>query len=215
MFPFPQSLNIVNAAMSDTRDISKCSRQELYDLIWSTPATKLAPDFGISDVAIAKRCKRLSVPRPPPGYWAKVAAGQKPRKSPLPPLPPTPDEAFKQAAQSRILKSLPLPPDNEPLLPLAAELLSAINKAKLDDYKRARLENLTSLPAVTVSKNLAQRVARAFHILLSELEPIGICFRKYQGLYDSGYFKRRHDRLYVSITEDVVRPDGSRVSAPF
>ena len=83
--------------LSNTRPISEYSRQELYDLIWSTPAVKLATDFGISNVAIAKRCKHRSVPRPPRGYWAKVAAGRKPRKTPL---PPTPDELFKQAAEA-------------------------------------------------------------------------------------------------------------------
>ena len=33
-------------------------------MIWSAPASKLSAEFGISDVAIAKRCKKLNVPRP-------------------------------------------------------------------------------------------------------------------------------------------------------
>ena len=31
---------------------------------------------GVSDVAIAKACKQLRIPKPPRGYWAKKAAGQ-------------------------------------------------------------------------------------------------------------------------------------------
>lgn len=36
-------------------------RQQLYDLVWSEPLTLLAPRFGMSDVALAKICKRHSM----------------------------------------------------------------------------------------------------------------------------------------------------------
>src|SRR4051794_16582198 len=126
--------------MSNNRPLSELSRQELHELVWSTPASKLAADFGISDVAIAKRCKRLNVPRPSRGYWAKVAVGYRPKKTPL---PPTPDEIFVQTAQRRVGKVLPLPGNSEPLHPIASELLNAIRKAKLDSYKRAELREIT------------------------------------------------------------------------
>jgi hypothetical protein len=32
------------------------TREELYDLVWSTRMSRLAPEFGISDVALAKVC---------------------------------------------------------------------------------------------------------------------------------------------------------------
>ena len=38
----------------------------------------------MSDVAIHKVCKALNVPTPPLGYWAKVRAGAKVKKTPLP-----------------------------------------------------------------------------------------------------------------------------------
>jgi len=38
----------------------------------------------LSDVAIHKVCKALNVPTPPLGYWAKVRAGAKVKKTPLP-----------------------------------------------------------------------------------------------------------------------------------
>lgn len=46
--------------------------------------TELAQDFGLSDVALAKRCRKLAVPIPGRGYWARVAAGQTPRQPALP-----------------------------------------------------------------------------------------------------------------------------------
>jgi hypothetical protein len=59
-------------------------RSELYARVWSTPMTKLAAELGISDVGLAKACRRHAVPAPPRGYWAKLRAGQKPAKTALP-----------------------------------------------------------------------------------------------------------------------------------
>lgn len=65
----------------------KLSREELYDLVWSKPASKLAEEFAISDVGLAKLCKRMEVPRPPRGYWAKLSAGKRVQKAQLPDAP--------------------------------------------------------------------------------------------------------------------------------
>jgi len=59
-------------------------RSELYGKVWATPMTKLAAELGISDVGLAKACRRHAVPVPPRGYWAKLKAGQKPPQIPLP-----------------------------------------------------------------------------------------------------------------------------------
>ena len=59
------------------------TRQTLYDLVWSQPMVYVAKDFGISDVALAKRCRSVDVPVPPRGYWARKAAGQNPSQTPL------------------------------------------------------------------------------------------------------------------------------------
>jgi len=60
------------------------SREDLYELVWSKPMRDLARDFGISDVGLAKRCRRLGIPVPGRGYWARLDAGQKPYRPKLP-----------------------------------------------------------------------------------------------------------------------------------
>ena len=60
------------------------SREDLYELVWSKPMRDLAKDFGISDVGLAKRCRRLGIPVPGRGYWARVDAGQQPYRPKLP-----------------------------------------------------------------------------------------------------------------------------------
>lgn len=65
------------------------SREEFYDLIWSKPIKDLAPEFGMSDVALGKICRQLGVALPGRGYWAKQKAGAK-----LPPKPELPPRGF-------------------------------------------------------------------------------------------------------------------------
>ena len=57
------------------------TRRELYELVWATPLSTLALQFGLSDRGLAKICKRHRVPTPPRGYWAKLAAGAKPKRT--------------------------------------------------------------------------------------------------------------------------------------
>jgi hypothetical protein len=60
------------------------TREELYKLVWSKPMTELAKEFGMSDVGLAKVCKKLNVPRPYRGYWQLAEVDRKT----VPPLPP-------------------------------------------------------------------------------------------------------------------------------
>ncbi|WP_213959081.1 hypothetical protein [Variovorax sp. dw_954] len=72
-------------------------RSALYAMVWAKPMTQLAAELGISDVGLAKACRRHAVPAPPRGYWAKLKAGQKPPQTPL----PTPElDVVVQFAQS-------------------------------------------------------------------------------------------------------------------
>jgi hypothetical protein len=61
-------------------------RRELYEQVWATTIRELANEYGISDVALAKICKKLAIPRPGRGYWARRAAGKPVKVMALPPL---------------------------------------------------------------------------------------------------------------------------------
>jgi hypothetical protein len=56
--------------MNQTRQLS---HRDLYELVWARPVTKIATDFGISDVALHKICKKHRVPVPGRGYRATLA----------------------------------------------------------------------------------------------------------------------------------------------
>jgi len=59
-------------------------RDILYNEVWNEPVTTVAKRYGVSDVAIHKICKSLSIPVPPRGYWAMKNAGQPVKQTPLP-----------------------------------------------------------------------------------------------------------------------------------
>jgi hypothetical protein len=71
--------------MGQMSDYKEFSRKELYDLVWSTPMTKLAKKFGFSDVGLRKICIKHDIPTPPLGYWAKLQFGKHAKQTPFPP----------------------------------------------------------------------------------------------------------------------------------
>jgi hypothetical protein len=61
-------------------------REKLYEEVWKEPVLVVANRYGVSNVALAKACRKLTVPLPPRGYWARIRAGRK--APPRPPLSP-------------------------------------------------------------------------------------------------------------------------------
>lgn len=59
-------------------------RLALYEMVWTKPMSRLASELGISDVGLAKACRRNGIPLPQRGYWAKRQVGKAPERPPLP-----------------------------------------------------------------------------------------------------------------------------------
>src|SRR6187455_1786739 len=65
------------------------TRAKLFEEVWAEPMRTVARRYGVSDVALEKICRKLCVPLPGAGHWAKKAAGKRVRgQPPLPPAPP-------------------------------------------------------------------------------------------------------------------------------
>jgi len=56
--------------------INWVSNDELAKLVFEYPATELAKQWGVSDRAIIKRCKKFNINVPGLGYWAKKKANK-------------------------------------------------------------------------------------------------------------------------------------------
>lgn len=91
------------------------TRDRLYDLVWSEPMLRVAERFEVSSSYMARVCKELDVPRPPRGYWAKLAAGKKTHQPPLHDPPPgTPLQWSKDGQGGGYFNPLPTPPKVAP-----------------------------------------------------------------------------------------------------
>jgi hypothetical protein len=187
--------------MADLTQLSTLTREQLYELVWSTPGTKLAAKLGVSDVAIFKRCRVLGVPRPERGYWAKLEFGKADKK---PALPPSLEEKFARQAATPLPASAPLPTESAALHPLAQQFLTAVKAAAISyDKQRVHLRQ-REFPEADISKTQALRAAQAFHALLNLLEPRGVLFKRSRGHYDGGGFRKGNDDLHLKIEEELV-----------
>lgn len=65
------SCKLHNKKLRPTRSPSK---EELSVLIWQLSALEIGKRFGVSDVAVAKWCKKFGLEKPGPGYWSKSRA---------------------------------------------------------------------------------------------------------------------------------------------
>jgi len=64
--------------------VKSINRHQLYEQVWQIPMAQLARQYEMSDVGLAKICKKHNIPRPPRGYWAKKTAGIDVEQDPLP-----------------------------------------------------------------------------------------------------------------------------------
>lgn len=59
------------------------TREQLYDMIWERAVSKVAPELGISDVALRKQCVKHAIPLPDATYWGRLHAGRPIKRKPL------------------------------------------------------------------------------------------------------------------------------------
>ncbi|HEY0468577.1 MAG TPA: hypothetical protein VGC79_30490 [Polyangiaceae bacterium] len=151
-------------------------REVLYEQLWKTPMSRLAAEFGISDVALAKICKKLDVPIPGRGYWARVTNGQKVKQPKLPKArADTRTEYTIAKHEPRVATATVDVPDvriSDSLLgahPIVTRIKSELGRGgRGGDYLRGNYE-----ASFSVTKAEQQRALLIFDALLKALESRG------------------------------------------
>jgi hypothetical protein len=176
--------------------MTSLTREQLYEKVWKTPAARLKKDFGISDVAIAKMCKRLNIPKPPRGYWAKLKYGH---QIPRPPLPPPEGDAPSQVtirrpiwrATQTTIKSKPvkrpllmppeaftLPKDFRSVHPIIKNTREAFNARKKERYSTGTYSRIYSnapdILDIRVGVESVDRALKIMEALIRGLETKGL-----------------------------------------
>jgi hypothetical protein len=157
----------------------KISREELYRRVWESPVTHLAKEFDISDVGLAKACRKNAIPLPPVGYWAKLKHGKAGRQPPLPKLE-TVSEIEIDARRFRVPtvkktpteKAVPLPvvvPEPD-VLPEKLGRFTAATRKKLLGMKPDKYGFVFSLAPDLFDCRLSQGAVEAATHLLDAIE---------------------------------------------
>lgn len=72
--PSEMDPNWRHAPRINTRKVDRPSKEDLKRLLWEMPTRQIAAQFGVSDNAVGKWAKSYGLPKPPRGYWQKMAA---------------------------------------------------------------------------------------------------------------------------------------------
>jgi len=202
----------------------RISREQLYEEVWAEPIVKVARRYGVSDVAVAKWCRRLAVPRPGRGYWARKAAGYSVNQQPLPVARsgqsryvarPKPSEAKHepppQLPKIELFKRpIAVPERCDPEHPLVALTRRAIEESSTQDRGVTRLSGEGVLD-VSVSESSAERALRIMNAALLALEAAGLAVEVSCALErgDSSGWRTvavvHDERIPFSMTEKTVK----------
>jgi hypothetical protein len=144
---------------SDTACHMKISRSDLFDLVWSQPRTQLSKRFGISDVALAKRCKKANIPMPPRGYWAKLE-GKRPVKRATLPLRLPGENDIVDFERDPWFRGRSVPLEEQFVPPVFHEPIESLVAPALAKMGRARAIRDLSAPHPGLSKVLAAEASR-------------------------------------------------------
>jgi len=173
-------------------------REELYCQVWAEPIFRLAPKYGISHVALKKICKKLNVPTPPRGYWAKIQNHIRVERAPLPkikydqrkvhelnmnrspvakskpekPGPTLLPEALEVIERIESWPTIKVPRNLRNAHPLVKKTLEELSGAEPDKYAMLRPWGKEILD-VRVSHRLLKRAMRIMQALLTRIEYLG------------------------------------------
>lgn len=147
----------------------KISREKLYRLVWETPLTKLAKEFGVSDVGLARACRKTAIPTPPVGHWTKVAHGKGVERPPLPKSDEhsvevdaarvrAPSPVGLSAAASLVQPSVKVHKALGDLAPTAAATHAALGKVKSDPHGFVRTGSATCFTCILSAASVERAV---------------------------------------------------------
>lgn len=171
------------------------TRAELYDLVWSTPMRTLAPQYHLSDVGLAKLCRRHAIPLPERGYWAKKEYGKPVSQPKLPPVTDKRLESIRIFIPEHTDAVIPAEDDAEVASWVERETAEASRITVPDEIRKyhaltaatkrwfeqqrktidypAKPEHIDHLHVVSVTKDAERRVLRLYEALIRAIESRG------------------------------------------
>lgn len=204
-------------------------REELYKLVWTAPVTEVASRLGVSDVGLAKLCRRASIPVSGRGCWSRVRPANPTDTDPelVPPSGQIPSPNFRTATLPEVRANMlaeaiaALPAESPSVLTETVSVpgLSGAPDVRVLAYRPAHVEG--ALPAL-----LAQSVGaiRASYGNCTEIsnntssragQPVRFLAREVRCRTCAKMMQRCNPALTTSYTIAPGRDRGGRQNARF
>jgi len=197
-------------------DCKILTREELHALVWSKPIQRLSGELGVSDVGLAKICKRHNIPTPGRGYWRKKETGVQTKVIPLrlAPRDSTNRIVFSPGRQvvakihdqrpTKTLVSVTVAVGSPVSHPIAHRTEDLLNRGKRDErgILHARRCDCSHL---LVSKSTLPRAILVLDAVLRGIEQNG---GEVEWHRDGGVRVNVEDRMMTFTVEEVVRKHG-------
>ena len=162
------------------------TRDDPFAAVWERPLTKVAADYGISDVALKKICRKMEIPTPGLGYWRRIECGY---PGSVPKLPPLSDDGVDSvvirppAASSSVEVMEGIPSDAEleaalakappvDLHPLLVPVRRSLEAAKAND-RGVLIPRSDKAKFIGVTQGSLERAIRTLDLVLKGLEGLG------------------------------------------
>lgn len=180
-------------------------REELYGLVWSVPLLQLAKRYDLSDQGLAKICKRMEIPLPGLGFWAKRAAGQQTIQKPLQPL--TTGVAEYELRPPNPVQGPKIPnlcEDPSHFHPLVQKTLEALGGASLTPGQKYLSGAATPHLHLDVRPETLNRALQLMDYLIKELETRGftVAIKGGKGNFET-WIKSKYDECSIYLRESL------------
>ena len=162
------------------------TREDLFAAVWERPLTKVAADYGISDVALKKICRKMEIPTPGLGYWRRLECGY---TGAVPKLPPLSDDGVDSvvirppAASSSVEVMEGIPSEAEisdalarapavDLHPLLVPVKRSLEAAKAND-RGILIPRSDKAKFIRVTQGSLERAIHTLDLVLKGMEGLG------------------------------------------
>lgn len=199
------------------------TREELFERVWSKPVREVAADLGISDVGLAKACRRSGIPLPPQGYWIRGRGRKRAHSKPRLPAPragqqthfefgpraPKVEEVGRPEREELQQRLVALASDLEASSASVARFVKAARRTvskRLDD--RGIMAGTGPLPwPLRTSSALTDRAADVLAGLLARMHVLGHTIQFAKDRPDMAMFTIHGQEYWVWLEEHSRRSD--------
>jgi hypothetical protein len=198
------------------------TRQALFEKVWSTPVLKVAAEIGVSDVAVAKACRKAEIPLPSRGHWA-MPEERRPKQPKLPAAPSghagsvyfnavSPEHRQAVARPASLGPRIPVPDRLDEPHKLVTATLKALRKAKPAD-NRVHVSGASALD-VSVSPEQTDRAMRLLDTLIKACESLGMRWSVGEkGTVVACYGEQIRVHLHETLSKQTIAPPPRKTTA--